>query len=227
MTVPGGRREEKRLRTHARIFDEAMRLFQERGFDEVSIGDITRAAGVSAPTFYAHFESKDHLILSLPTPEDVVRLIAAVPPDLPTPELLRGVMLAALTGGAGFADPDQVLARWRVVTASPGLRMRAAGFERATAEMILQALPGGATAAPATRVTVTALMSAYTQILLRWAESDGRRPVEEVVDEVLGDLRGLSAQTAQAPPARSSTTATSGWAPTRTGGPQNPAPEVT
>ncbi len=228
MTVPGGRREEKRRRTHARIFDEAMRLFEERGFDDVSVGEITRAAGVSAPTFYAHFESKDHLILSLPTPEDVVRLIAAVPPDLPTPELLRGVMLTALTGGAGFADPDQVLERWRIVAASPGLRMRAAGFERATAEMILQALPEEEAASPATRVTVTALMSAYTQILLRWAESDGRRPVEEVVDEVLGELRDLSPSgSPQAPPERSSTTATSGWAPTRTCGPQKPAPEVT
>ena len=192
MTGTGGRREEQRRRTHTRLFDEAMRLFRERGFDDVSVGEIAGAAGVSVPTFYAHFESKDHLILALPTPEDVGRLIQAFPADLPTPELLRSVMVAALTGGGGFADPDQVLARWRVVVASPGLRLRAAGFERATAEMILEALSQRDAVSPATRVTVTALMSAYTQVLLRWAESDGRRPPEELVDEVLGALRDLA-----------------------------------
>ncbi len=190
VTVPGGRREEKRRQTHARIFDEAMRLFQERGFDDVSVGDITRAAGVSAPTFYAHFESKDHLILALPTPEDIVRMVGSFPAGLPTPELLRNMMVSAMTGG-GTDEPDRVLARWRVIAASPALRLRAAGFERATAEMIFQALPDG-TRSPATRLTVTVLMSAYTQALLRWAESDGRRPIEEVVEEVLGALRDLS-----------------------------------
>jgi AcrR family transcriptional regulator len=192
VTVAGGRRAEQRRRTHARLFDEAMRLFGERGFDDVSVGDIAKAAGVSVPTFYAHFESKDHLILALPTPEDLDRLIGGFPADLSTAELLRSVMVAALTGVGGFTDPDQVLARWRVVAASPGLRLRAAGFERATAEMILQALPRQEAVSPDTRVTVTALMSAYTQVLLRWAESDGRRPAEELVDEVLGVLRDLS-----------------------------------
>ena len=192
VTVSGGRREEKRRQTTARIFDEAMRLFRERGFDAVSVGEIAKAAGVSVPTFYAHFESKDHLILALPTPEDVVRLVRAFPADMPTVEMLRRVMVTTLTDGGGLEDPDRVLERWRVIAASPALRLRAAGFERATAEMVLRALPPEEASSPHTRVTVTALMSAYTQILLRWAESDGERPVEEVVEEVLGALRDLS-----------------------------------
>ena len=190
MTVGGGRREEKRRQTHARIFEEAMRLFRERGFDSVSVGEIAKAAGVSVPTFYAHFQSKDHLILALPTPEEVVGLFQGFPAGMPMPELLRAVMVSTLTEG-GLEEPERVLERWRVVAASPALRLRAAGFERATAEMVLAALPEEATS-PTARVTVTALMSAYTQILLRWADSDGERPVEEVVEEVLGALRDLS-----------------------------------
>jgi AcrR family transcriptional regulator len=191
VTGPGGRREEKRRQTHERIFDEAMRLFRERGFDAVQIGDIAKAAGVSVPTFYAHYDSKDHLILALPTPEDVVRLVRAVPADTSTAELLRQVMVTTLTEGGGIEDPARVLERWRIIAASPSLRLTAAGFERATADMVLSALPEEEAASPRTRVTVTALMSAYTEILLRWAESDGRRPVEEVVEEVLDALRDL------------------------------------
>jgi AcrR family transcriptional regulator len=191
MTGGGGRREEKRQQTHARIFDEAMRLFRERGFEAVAVGDIASAAGVSVPTFYAHYESKDHLILALPTPADVGRLFQAFPPDMPTVEVLRTVMVSTLVDGGGLEEPDRVLERWRIIAASPSLRLRAAEFERATAEMVLRALPEAEAASPRTQVTVTALMSAYTQILLRWAESDGKRPVEEVVEEVLGALRDL------------------------------------
>jgi AcrR family transcriptional regulator len=188
---PGGRREEKRRQTHARLFEEAMRLFRERGFDAVAVGDIAKAAGVSVPTFYAHYESKDHLILALPTAEEVAGLIRAFPADLPTVELLRGLMVTTLTSGGGLERPERVLERWRVIAASPVLRLRAAEFERATAAMVLSALPAEQSASPRTQVTVTALMSAYTQVLLRWAESDGRRPAEEVVDEVLDALRGM------------------------------------
>jgi AcrR family transcriptional regulator len=187
-----GRREEKRRQTHERIFDEAMRLFRERGFDAVAVGEIAQAAGVSVPTFYAHYESKDHLILALPTPEAVARLIQSLPKDLPTVELLRLTMETTLISGGGLVDPERMLERWRIIAASPSLRLRAASFERATADMVLRALPEEEWTSPRTQVAVTALMSAHTQILLRWAESDGRRPVEEVIEEVLGALRDLS-----------------------------------
>ena len=192
VTGTGGRREEKRRQTHDRIFDEAMRLFRERGFDAVAVGDIASAAGVSVPTFYAHYESKDHLILALPTPEEVAALFQHFPADMPTAEVLRTVMVGTLKHGSGLEHPDRVLQRWRIIAASPSLRLRAAGFERATADMVLRALPEKGRADPRTQVTVTALMSAYTQILLRWADSDGKRPVEEVIEEVLAALRDLS-----------------------------------
>ena len=185
------RREEKRRQTHERIFDEAMRLFHERGFDEVSVGDIAKAAGVSVPTFYAHFENKDHLILDLPTPEEVAGVIGSFPAGMSTVDMMRGVMHSVLVDGAGLDSPERVLDRWRIVAATPSLRLRAAGFERATAEMVLRALPPEQAASPEAQVTVPALLSAYTQVLLRWAESDGRRPAGEVVDEVLEALRNL------------------------------------
>jgi len=43
-----------------------MALFDERGYEEVAIGQIAAAAGVSVPTFYAHYAGKDELIMALP-----------------------------------------------------------------------------------------------------------------------------------------------------------------
>lgn len=45
-----------------RIIDVAVRLINEKGFDNVSVSEITKAAGVSKGAFYIHFESKEDLI---------------------------------------------------------------------------------------------------------------------------------------------------------------------
>jgi TetR/AcrR family transcriptional repressor of nem operon len=46
---------------HERIVKEASRLFRERGFDNVTVGDVMNAAGLTHGAFYAHFDSKEEL----------------------------------------------------------------------------------------------------------------------------------------------------------------------
>ena len=46
---------------HKRIVKEASRLFRERGFDNVSVGEVMKAAGLTHGAFYAHFGSKEEL----------------------------------------------------------------------------------------------------------------------------------------------------------------------
>lgn len=46
---------------HERIVKEASRLFRERGFENVAVGDVMKAAGLTHGAFYAHFGSKKEL----------------------------------------------------------------------------------------------------------------------------------------------------------------------
>jgi len=46
---------------HDRIVKEASRLFRERGFENVSVGEVMKAAGLTHGAFYAHFASKEEL----------------------------------------------------------------------------------------------------------------------------------------------------------------------
>jgi len=46
---------------HERIVKEASRLFRERGFQNVSVGEVMKAAGLTHGAFYAHFASKQEL----------------------------------------------------------------------------------------------------------------------------------------------------------------------
>jgi TetR/AcrR family transcriptional regulator, transcriptional repressor for nem operon len=43
---------------HDRIVQEASRLFRERGFENVTVGEVMKAAGLTHGAFYAHFGSK-------------------------------------------------------------------------------------------------------------------------------------------------------------------------
>ena len=46
---------------HERIVKEASRLFRERGFENVTVGEVMKAAGLTHGAFYAHFGSKQKL----------------------------------------------------------------------------------------------------------------------------------------------------------------------
>src|ERR1700746_902804 len=46
---------------HDRIVKEDSRLFRERGFENVTVGEVMKGAGLTHGAFYAHFGSKQEL----------------------------------------------------------------------------------------------------------------------------------------------------------------------
>ena len=58
MRYPAAETAEK----HERILDEASRLFRDRGFSGVSVGEIMKATGLTHGPFYNHFASKEALM---------------------------------------------------------------------------------------------------------------------------------------------------------------------
>ncbi len=55
----------KSVETRGRILEAAGRLFAERGYYEVGIGDIALAAGVGRASIYYHFEDKERIARAL------------------------------------------------------------------------------------------------------------------------------------------------------------------
>ncbi len=56
-------REEKKEQKKETILNESINLFIQRGFDQTSIDDITRAANVAKGSFYSFFEKKEDVLL--------------------------------------------------------------------------------------------------------------------------------------------------------------------
>jgi len=63
--VRSGPRERQRAATRERLFAAALAEFHSRGFEHANVAEIARAAGVSRPSFYAHFPTVDHVLFEL------------------------------------------------------------------------------------------------------------------------------------------------------------------
>ena len=49
------------MSTKEKILNEALRLFSEKGYSDVYVGDIAEAVGIKAPSLYKHFKGKQEI----------------------------------------------------------------------------------------------------------------------------------------------------------------------
>lgn len=79
------------------ILDTAERLLAERPFTEISVDDLAKGAGLSRPTFYFYFASKDAVLLTLfeqmMAEADSIfeSLVDGIDPDNPLVTIRRGI----------------------------------------------------------------------------------------------------------------------------------------
>jgi AcrR family transcriptional regulator len=128
-SAPLSIREEQRLMTRRRIVAAARRVFEDHGYGQASIGDITKAARVNRATFYLHFANKAAVFTDVYAEmreQQTSRYWAMLDEGLVagTPEALRAVLDGALSWWEenaallpavheAMASDLEVAARWK------------------------------------------------------------------------------------------------------------------
>jgi len=129
MTPPLPLVERKRRQARQRIIQAARELFLERGFDDVSVGDIAERAEVGRTTFFRHFGDKQEVVFA--DEQELLDTIAAAgqADDTPAPrsateavEQLRPVLLALCAQAT--ADPEAYTRHFELIEQHPELRDR-------------------------------------------------------------------------------------------------------
>ncbi|PWI45650.1 TetR family transcriptional regulator [Streptomyces sp. ICBB 8177] len=119
---PVGRRERKKARTRQALADAALRLFLERGYDQVGVKEVADAADVSVTTLFKHFPCKEALVFDLD--DDIeASLVAAVrdrPAGQSVPEALRDRLLNGPEWPSA-EDDEEFAAFSRMVESTPAL----------------------------------------------------------------------------------------------------------
>ncbi|WP_431909290.1 TetR/AcrR family transcriptional regulator [Nonomuraea jabiensis] len=124
-----GLRERKKQRTRRALIEAALRLFDEKGFDETTLAEIAAEADVSTRTFFSYFASKEDVVFydsARKMDLAVATLAARAPGESPGDALLRIVeqSLTWLTTYEELTFEDAEL-RIRLVLKEPTLRARA------------------------------------------------------------------------------------------------------
>jgi AcrR family transcriptional regulator len=94
------------------IWDAAMDLFAEKGFDETTIDDIAQAAEVSRRSFFRYFSSKSDLMGQsiVSYGEALDEIIRALPPALSRFEAVRGTAVTFVSGAAAYPRTRKIMA---------------------------------------------------------------------------------------------------------------------
>lgn len=157
--------------TRERLQREALRLFSERGFDNVTVEEVARAAGVSHMTFFRHFPTKDSVVVDDPYDPLIGTAVAAQPRDLPALERIRLGLLEAWEG-IDAPDDEATRTRFRLMAGHPSLRARAWENNSRTEAIIVEALTGTGVDRLEARVAAGAVLGALTAALIDWGEHE-------------------------------------------------------
>jgi AcrR family transcriptional regulator len=105
--VTGGRRERKKAATRQAIADTALRLFLERGYEQVGVREIAEGADVSVSTLFNHFPQGKEALVFDEDARNEAALVGAVtdrPPGQSIPHALRAY-LTGFVDSAHIRDP--------------------------------------------------------------------------------------------------------------------------
>ncbi|ANN16288.1 TetR family transcriptional regulator [Amycolatopsis orientalis] len=187
-----GLRERKRLETHRALATTAVRLVAERGLDQVTVEDISAAAGVSPRTFFNYFASKEDAVViahadSAERTRRTIEKFLATPKEVNTPRAL----IQAIMEDFSHVDEnrEEWLGRMKAIQENATLHSRAVAMNHDTIAPMVEAIARRTGVDPKAdlypALLLSALGGAVNAVLMLWYQHDGRISATDLLDDAV------------------------------------------
>ncbi|MPY31624.1 TetR family transcriptional regulator [Streptomyces adustus] len=177
-----------------RLAKAALELYGERGYEQTTVAEIARRAGLTERTFFRHYADKREVLFGGPPPslQDLfVRAIVEAPPaTTPIDALALGLDAASEM----FVDRrDFARKRQAVITANAELQERELIKLASMSAALADALRARGVPEPAASLTAEAGVAVFKVGFERWVAPGEQREMAPLMRESLDALKAVTA----------------------------------
>jgi AcrR family transcriptional regulator len=174
-----------------RLERAALELYVERGFEQTTVAEIAKRAGLTERTFFRHFADKREVLFggAAILQETLTTSVASAPADASPIDTV-----AAAIDGVGDmfeARRDGSRLRQTVIVANTELQERELIKLARLSAAIAEALRARGVGEPAASMTAEVGMAAFRVAFERWVDAAETRSLSELVREAFAELGKL------------------------------------
>jgi len=178
---------------HDRLQRAALDLYGERGFEQTTVAEIAKRAGLTERTFFRYFADKPEVLFSGAgaLQEFLVEHVAEAPDSAPPIE----VVASALEATAGYFNERREFSAQRqaVIDANVDLRERELIKLASLASAIAEQLRRRGVGDPAAALTAEAGIAVFKAAFERWISEPGQHDFAKLVRDALDELKAVAA----------------------------------
>ncbi len=176
-----------------RLEKAALELYVERGFDQTTVAEIARRAGLTERTFFRHFADKREVLFD--GAGQLQELLVNAVADAPGSVAPIAAVAAALQATGAIFDQRRALVRQRqtVIAANSELRERELIKLATLSAAIASTLRERGVKDPAASLTAEAGIAVFKIAFERWITGPGQQDFGYFVRECLDELKAVTA----------------------------------
>jgi AcrR family transcriptional regulator len=180
-----------------RLAQAALDLYAERGFEQTTVAEIAKRAGLTERTFFRHFADKREVLFA--GGSDLQELMVNGVLDAPEPAAPIDAVAAGLQAGGKALQERREFSRQRqaVIAASAELQERELIKLASLGAAMSDALRRRGVTEPAASLTAEAGIAVFRVAFEGWVEEGNERGLPEVIRDSLNELRALTAGSPQ------------------------------
>lgn len=175
-----------------RLAEAALELYSERGYEQTTVAEIAKRAGLTERTFFRHYADKREVLFAgAGELEGLFVGAVADAPEAAAPidavALGLDALCAAFAGRYAYARTRQA-----VITANAELRERELIKLASLSAALADALRRRGVSEPAASLAAEAGVAVFKVGFERWLEAAGERDMAELVREALTELKAVA-----------------------------------